>query len=183
VNELWSRLRRAWDNLSPREQLLVASAGGAAAIALLSFTLVMPFLAWSERASQHAETAAQQITTMNRLRREYEDLSVRLDAVEERIRRSQDQPNIRTLLESLAAESAVKISSMEERQAGRNEHYNETKVEVSLRSVTLFQTVKYLHNIEASDRQLSVKSLRIKGRGDNSQLLDVTFSVSSFQPS
>jgi hypothetical protein len=120
---------------------------------------------------------------MNRLRREYEDLNARLGVVEERILRQQDQASIRTLLESLASESAVKISSMEERQAGRNDHYAETKVEVSLRNVTLFQTVKYLHNIEASDRQLSVKSLRIKGRGDNSQLLDVTFSVSSFQPS
>lgn len=183
MKELWSRLRRAWDNLSQREQWLVAGAGGLAGIALLVFSVVMPFLAMADHARQRSESAEQQVLAMTRLRREYEDLSSRLGVVEQRIRAHRDQPNIRTLLESLASESSVKIASMEERQAGKHESYNETKVEVSLRSVTLFQTVKYLHNIEASERQLSIKSLRIKGRGDNSQLLDVTFSVSSFQPS
>jgi len=71
---------------------------------------------------------------------------------------------------------------MEERQAGKDDHYIETKVEVALKNVTLNQAVKYLENIESANRQLSVKSLRIKGRQDRSQLLDVTFSVSSFEP-
>jgi hypothetical protein len=71
---------------------------------------------------------------------------------------------------------------MEERQAGKNDQYVETKVEVSLKNVSLSQTITYLHKIESASQQLSVKSLRIKGRQDKSQLLDVTFSVSSFEP-
>ena len=74
---------------------------------------------------------------------------------------------------------------MEERQAGENEQYSETKVEVSLKNVTLTQTVNYLHNIESSDRVLSVKSLRVrnnKKRAGDAELLDVTFTVSSFEP-
>ena len=73
---------------------------------------------------------------------------------------------------------------MEERQAGKNDHYVETRGdEVTLKNVSLSQTIKYLHNIEESDQQLSVKGLRIKARkaGAESQLLDITFSVSSFQ--
>ena len=71
---------------------------------------------------------------------------------------------------------------MEERQASKNDQYVETKVEVALKNVSLSQTVKYLHNIEASSQPLSIKNLRIRTRPDNSQLLDVTFSVSSFEP-
>ena len=110
------------------------------------------------------------------------EIESRLRGVEERIENQQGQRNIRTLLEILAKSSAVKISSMEERQAGKNEHYIESKVEVSLKNVSLSQVIKYLHNIESAARQLSVKSLRIRGRQDKSQLLDVTFAVSSFEP-
>ena len=42
--------------------------------------------------------------------------------------------------------------------------------------------MSYLHKIEDSDRLLTVKSLRIKGRSDKSDLLDVSFHVSTFEP-
>jgi general secretion pathway protein M len=183
VNEWLERIRNAWDNLSPREQILVSAAGGALAVALITFALVMPFIAMADRASNRVESAEQQITAMVRLQREYSEIAGRLQSVEQRIKSQGRQQNIRTLLDNLAQNSSVRIASMEERQASKNDEYVETKVEVSLRNVSLSQTIKYLHNIEASPQQLSVKSLRIKGRNDQSQLLDVTFSVSSFEPS
>jgi len=48
--------------------------------------------------------------------------------------------------------------------------------------VDLASTVSYLHQIEAAPQVLSVKSLRIRTRPDQSNLLDVTFTVSSFEP-
>jgi type II secretory pathway component PulM len=176
------KLRAAWRNISPREQLLVAGAGGLTAITLLVFGIITPFISAAENATSRAAAAEQQMLVMTRLRDEYAGLDARLAQVEQRIRSNREQSNLRTLLDNLAGQSSVKISSMEERQSGRNDHYAETKLEVTLKSVTLSQTVKYLHNIESSDRQLSIKSLRIKARPDKDQLLDVTFSVSSFEP-
>jgi type II secretory pathway component PulM len=181
VNELIEKAREMWRGLSPREQILIGAAAGALALSILVFGLVMPFVNMAESAVTRVENAEQQMQLMARLQRDYADIQSRLEGVEQRIQNQKGQRNIRTQLEGLAKNSAVKISSMEERQAGKNDHYIETKVEVSLKNVTLSQTIKYLHNIEASDRQLSVKSLRIKGRPDKSQLLDVTFSVSSFE--
>jgi general secretion pathway protein M len=183
VNELLERARNAWDNLSPREQILVGAAGAALAVTLLVFAIVMPVLGMADRESTRVQSAEQQIMAMIRLQREYAEISGRLQGVEQRIKNQGNQQNIRTLLDNLAQNSSVRIASMEERQASKNDQYVETKVEVSLRNVSLSQTIKYLHNIEASPQQLSVKSLRIKGRGDQSQLLDVTFAVSSFEPS
>ncbi len=182
MNDFASRLRTAWDNISAREQILVLTAGAMLLLTAVTFAILMPFFSLADGAERRVETAEQQIEVMRRLHREYVEIQSRLSSVEKRIENQKGQHNIRTLLETLARQSAVKIASMEERQAGKNEQYVETKVEVSLKNVTLSQTVKYLHNIESANSQLSVKSLRIKGRQDESQLLDVTFSVSSFEP-
>jgi type II secretory pathway component PulM len=182
MQELLSQLRTAWDNLSSREQVLVAGAGASVLVALIVFALVMPFMSLADGAEQRVGTAEQQLLTMIRLQREYNEIQSRLGSVEQRIQNQSGAQNIRTLLETLAKESAVRIEAMEERQAGKNDHYIETKVEVKLKNVTLNQMVKYLHNIESSQSQLSVKSLRVRAKTDKSQLLDVTFSVSSFEP-
>ena len=107
---------------------------------------------------------------------------LRLEAVEARIRNNRDRTSLLTLLESLAGRASVKIDSMEERKSPPNDHYRETRVEVTLKSVTLTQVVNYLHSVESSGRMLSVKSLRIRTRADDPALLDVNFSVSTFEP-
>jgi hypothetical protein len=42
--------------------------------------------------------------------------------------------------------------------------------------------VSYLHEIESSEEVLSVKSLRMRTRKDRPDFLDVTFTVSTFEP-
>ena len=71
---------------------------------------------------------------------------------------------------------------MEPQSAPTNPSYQETKVEVGLKNVTLTQVINYLHRIENANQVYSIKSLRIKTRPDRSELLDVNFSVSSFEP-
>jgi type II secretory pathway component PulM len=182
VNALLERLQAAWRDLAPRERILVAGAGGLAIVAIVVFGLIQPVLGAADQAASRREGAQQQLQLISRLAAEYDTLDARLQDVESRIRTNREKSNLRSLLESLASQSQVRIASMEERQSGRNDYYSETKVEVNLKNVTLSQTVRYLHNIESANRQLSVKSLRIKTRADKEQLLDVTFSVSSFEP-
>ena len=71
---------------------------------------------------------------------------------------------------------------MEPQASPANDRYRETKVEVGLKQVSLPQTVRYLHEIEETRQVLSVKALRIRTRVDQPELLDVTFTVSSFEP-
>ena len=190
MNELLGRIRVIWDGLASRERLLVGAAGGALAVMLLLFGIVMPVLAATDRAFENAENAEQQLAMMQRMRRDWDGLHSRLDSVETRIQASRERQNLLTLLESLAQRAGVKPSSMEKRQSGESEQYEETKVEVSLKNVTLKQAVDYLSSIERTPQPLSVKSLRFKrrpararGPGDEApaELLDVTFSVSAFK--
>ncbi|MBW1884623.1 MAG: type II secretion system protein M [Deltaproteobacteria bacterium] len=190
MNELLGRVRVLWNGLAAREQMLVGAAGGLLAVLLLVFGIVLPVVATTERAVEDADAAEQQLAMMQRMKREWDGLHQRLESVESRIRASGQRENLLTVLESLARQAGVKPTSMEKRQSGESEQYEETKVEVSLKNVSLKQAVDYLSSIEAAVQPLSVKSLRIKRRPGQRRgasdaavdLLDVTFSVSSFRP-
>lgn len=190
MNELIGRVQVLWDGLAPRERILVGLAGAALSVLLLVFGVVMPVMAATDNAASSAENAERQLAMMQRMRRDWDGLHVRLDAVETKIQGSRDGQNLLTLLASLAGRAGVKPTSMEKRQSGESDQYEETKVEVSLKSVTLEQAVNYLASIESTTQPLSVKSLRIKRRPGRARkpnekaadLIDVTFSVSAFKP-
>ncbi len=181
MNEWLAKIRQAFGGLAPRERLLVSVAGSLLAAALAYSAVVSPVLAAVERGGQRRELADQELRVITRLAREYEAVQGPLGTVERRIREG-SRGNLRTTLENLARQAFIKVESMEPQASPANESYRETKVEVGLKSVDLESTIKYLHEIEDSAQVLSVKSLRIRARPDKSALLDVTFTVSSFEP-
>lgn len=174
------RLRTYFANLSSRERMLVSGVGVLAAAAV-GMALVLELLAIGDRLDARRAAAEQQLEVMTRLRREFDDVNVRLRSVEERIQSGQ-RGNLRTTLEGLAQRANVKVESMEPQASPTHERYRETKVEVGLREVTLAQAVSYLHEIEKTPQPLSVKALRIRTRQEKPEFLDVTFTVSSFEP-
>lgn len=181
MSEFLSRLETLWDGLSGREKVLVSAVAALLAAGLLMVAIVNPILDATAGARERVVMAEQDLQTMTRLRREYESIEGRLRGVEARIRQNQDRQNTLTLLESLASSSAVKIDSMEERKSPDHALYRVTSVDVELKNVTLTQVVTFLHGIESSARQFSVKGLRVKTRPDEKDLLDVSFAVSSFE--
>lgn len=182
MREWIARLRATLSGLAPRERLLVAAAGGLLGIAVLYAGVVNPLLGAIARTGDRRAAAEQELALMTRLRREYDGLQGRLADVEKRIQ-SGTRGNLRSTLENLARQASIaNVESMEPQASPPGDRYRESRVEVSLEQVTLVQTVNYLHQIESSDQVLSIKSLRIKKRADNPELLDVSFNVSSFEP-
>jgi type II secretory pathway component PulM len=170
----------AYEGLSRNERVLVSVAGGLLALTLFWFALVMPLVGAAGRAASNAAAAEQQVQAVRALRARFDEVNGRLVAVEQRIR-SGPSGEIFTALEQMAAQSAVKIDSMEPRTSPASEEYRETKVQVSLKGVSLAQLVGLLSRIDDAPQLLSVKSLRIRTRADKQDLLDVTFTVSSFE--
>ena len=190
MSELLGRVQALWNGLAPRERVLVGLAGGAIVVMILFFGVIMPVMAATQNAANRADSARQQLAMMQRMRRDWDGLHQRLEKVEARIEASGGNQNLLTLLESLAASAGVKPTSMEKRQSGKSERYQETKVEVSLKGISLQQAVQYLASIESAAQPLSIKSLRLKRRPGRAtatkknpaDLIDVTFSVSAFKP-
>jgi general secretion pathway protein M len=181
VSSWWNRLLDAFNGLEARERLLVSLVLGLFGIAFFYLAIVNPLLALADRGEQRLATADQQLAAMQRLRRAYDDIQGRLVDVEQRIQQGA-RGNLRTTLETLAQQASVKVESMEPQASPSHPKYRETKVEVGLKNVTLAQTVHYLHQIDIAPQALSVKSLRIRTRAEQPELLDVTFTVSSFEP-
>jgi len=181
VSGLLRRIRAWFADLSSRERTLV-SAVGACALALILFVgLIQPALSASSRASGRVAAAESELEAVQRLHSRFAEVDGRVSAVERRIREGV-KGEIFTTLETLAGQSAVKVASMEPRTSPASDDYRETKVQVALKGVSLAQLVNYLHRIETADQLLSIKSLRVKTRQQKEELLDVTFTVSSFEP-
>jgi type II secretory pathway component PulM len=180
VKELWRRLVVAFEGLNRNERLLVSIAGGLLALTLVWFAGVMPLVGSARRLAEGADAAEQQVEAVRALRGRFDEVNGRLQAVEERIRGG-PTGEIFTSLEQMASQSAVKIDSMEPRTSPASEQYRETKVQVSLKGVSLAQLVAFLSHIDGAPQMLSIKSLRIRTRADKPELLDVTFTVSSFE--
>jgi type II secretory pathway component PulM len=181
MSELWARARDFLANLSARERVLLGGVAGLFSLLVVYGILVRPVLMLRGRATARVEAAEQDIAAMARLRAEYDEVNGRLGAVEQRIAQG-PSGNIFTTLESLAKQSAITVDSMEPQAAQAGTRYRETKVQVVLKGVTLAQMVSYLQGIESAPQLLSIKSLRVRTRADKPDLLDVTFSVSSFEP-
>lgn len=181
MGEVWARVRAAWDDFTPRERLAVWAMAVAVGVALVWVLGVQPVRAGRDRAAERVARAERQVEMMRRLRRQYDEIAGRLDTVERRIARG-PRGNVFTTLESLARNSAVKIESLEPQAAPAGDRYREEKVRVSLKSVTLAQLTQYLDQIERTPQHLSIKALRIRTRADQPELLDVSFTVSAFEP-
>jgi type II secretory pathway component PulM len=181
MKELFLRLREFAAGLSPRERGLLGAVAASFGAMLFWLFIVQPVLGARDRAEARVATAEQELVAVLGLRREYDEIRGRLAAVEQRIEQG-PRGNIFTLLESLAARSSLKVESMEPQAALASDKYKETKVQVVLKNVNLAQAVQYLEAIESAEQLLSVKSLRVRTRRDQPQALDVTFTVSSFEP-
>ena len=181
MSRWWTRLLDAFNGLEARERMLVSIVAVLSLGAVLYVLVVGPILRASQRGEDRLATADQRLQVMQRLRRDYDDVKGRLADVEQRIQRGA-RSELRTTLESLAQQASVKVESMEPQASPAHPKYRETKVEVGLKNVTLAQTVHYLHQIDIAPQALSVKSLRVRTRAEQPDLLDVSFTVSSFEP-
>lgn len=180
MSDLLGRIRDLLANLSLRERMLVGAVTAIVALLLIWGLVVGPIVGQRSRAVLRVETAEQEIQGLERMKRDLDEVNGRLARVEGRIAQG-PQGNIFTTLESLARQSAIKVESMEPQAAPSSGRYRETKVQVTLKGVTLPQVVSYLGSIESAPQLLSVKSLRMRTRQDKPELLDVTFTVSSFE--
>jgi len=180
MDELLNRIRIQLQALTPRERILLGAVGLLAGVAAVFLLLINPVLSARQGAHERVAAATQELEAVRRLRAEYADASGALSAVEQRIQQGPSS-NLLTTLETLARNSSVKIDSMEPQAAASSERYRETRVQLVLKGVTLAQTVAYLQQLETAPQPLSIKNLRLRTRTDNPELLDVTFTVSSFE--
>ncbi|MFQ5515644.1 MAG: type II secretion system protein GspM [Myxococcota bacterium] len=178
----WLERFRAWlRGRTPRERWGMVAVGCLATLGFVQVTWVSPLRARAAHLDSEIQRLEDQTELAARLVRNIRSLQAELEAVESSI--TEAQTDLLTLLQRLANESGLtegQIDSVTPRPTSPNPRYPETRVDVRLKGATLGQLVDFLYRIENADLHLIVRSLRITTRGRKEQVLDVSFSVSSF---
>ena len=182
MSALLDRLRELIRSRTPRERWALVAAAGTIALLSVHSIWIQPFNAAVTRHEVEIRTLEERIGLAERIVRNVRALQSELEAVERSIKDT--EIDLLTLLDRLATDAGLtkgQIESVTPRPSSPNPHYPETRVEVRLKGTTLKQTVDFLYRIETADLHLIVRSLRITTRGKEEQVLDVSFSVSSFE--
>lgn len=183
MNPLVEKLRAALQARTPRERWLAVLALCIGAVLGIRSIWIEPLHADARRIDLEIETQKTQVLRATQLAGDMRRLQAALAQVEALVIPGQ-KTDLFTLLESLATEAGLtsnQIDSVKPQPPSSNARYPETRVEVRLKGTTLEQVVKLLHKIESARLHLIVRSLRITTRGKKSQVLEVSFSVSSFE--
>ena len=186
MNELVNRFRDYLNTRTPRERWLLACAAAVVALVLCYTSVIAPLGRGAEASQQRAAELDTDLLQARRLASEIRRLQGGVEAIEATIV-SGKRTNLLALLETLAARSSIQknqIESIKPTPVSGNSKYPETKVSVILRGTTLEQIIRLLHAIESAESHLIMRSLQVrKARRsqEGDKLLDVTFSVSSFE--
>jgi general secretion pathway protein M len=170
-----------WQNLQPRERLLLGGAAAALVLFLIFKVAIDPLFKHSADLDRQIVTARRQFVELRTMQQEYQRQKSVVDSINSQLKRQQNFA-IFSRLEELAAQTGIrnKILHMKPTVSTPSEVYNEESVEVKMEGVTLEQLVRYLHQVENSPQLLKIKRLEIKPRFDNRQILTATFRVSAF---
>lgn len=185
MNELIASVRRYLAGRSTRERWLLVAGACVLAFIVVYAGMVVPLQAGAAGADAGITQLEGERTRALHIAAEMRGIQGELAAVEAAIQPGA-QTNLIALLSTLAAEAKIsqdQLESIEPKQPSANAKYPETRAEVRLRGTSLEQIVSFLHRIETSSSHLIVRSLKIRTRGtdDSGPVLDVSFSVSSFE--
>jgi hypothetical protein len=185
VNGWLAPLRAYLNQRSPRERWLLVAALCVTALLFLYAVAIAPLNGKAAATEARTVEVEAQVTRALQLASEMRSLQGELADVEGRIQPGA-KTNLIALLSTLAADAKIsqeQLESIEPKQPSANAQYPETRAEVRLKGASLEQAVDFLHRIETSTSHLIVRSLKMRTRGDASgnPVLDVSFSVSSFE--
>jgi type II secretory pathway component PulM len=151
--------------------------GGSAAAAILLYTLVVsPFLSDLSRKRDLIPKKERDLAEIKRLSDEYREVQQQLQVAQEAAAK---RGPILTEIENITKRVNLgsKIVSLKPQPGTKGEGFTESIVEVRLDSVTLYDVVNYVNQLESA--MLRVRKLQFKPRYDNPKLLNATFLVSS----
>lgn len=185
MNELLAPIRRYLASRSPRERWLLVAASCVLGLFVLYLAVISPLETRAKATESRTAELQTQVARALAIAAEMRGLQGELADVESRIQPGA-KTNLIAALSTLAADAKIsqdQLESIEPKQPSANAQYPETRAEVRLKGTSLGQVVDFLYRIETSKSHLIVRSLKMRTRGEGAEgpVLDVSFSVSSFE--
>jgi general secretion pathway protein M len=169
------------NGLSRRERRLLGA--GIFAVALFATTLVVvgTTRAISSRGAR-IEDKLKQLEQIVQLSAGFRQAEAERSAIEGRLK----GPPLRlfSYMEDQAKKLNVEIGAMNDRgtsQPDKNDPLTESVVEVNLPRINVEKLARFLDDIERNQKVVKVKKLRLRRRGDDKEMLDVSVTVATYQ--
>ena len=170
--------------LSPRDRVTLLAGALIVVVLLFIFGIVAPYRSALERLDKKIASKQRQLVEVRQLSQEYRQLQQQLTASEQRLASSGDF-SLLSFVEATSIRLAGRdsLTAMRPQPAATLEGFREEAVEVKLEKIRLNQLVQLLFAAESAPAPMLVKTLRIKPRFDDRNLLDVTLTFASYRRS
>lgn len=181
MKDLLNQINVAFDNLSPRDQVL------ALLMSLLIFGMLIGFTGYLvnrdlTKRERRIAAKTEKLKEIGQLRSDYKRRLAEQKRIAAQVRKNN---NIRILsyLENLSTAAGLTLKGASERQGEPtgSEAVKEEAAEVRIDNVSLDRLHDYLRRIEEGNPLVKVRRLKIKTRFDNKEMLDAWVTVGTYK--
>lgn len=192
MNELKERIGKAREyienyiaskNLSERDRRAIVIAGIAVALFFLFF-IVSSFTSGSSKSRNQVAALREQLKEVKTLVKKYEYSKSTLQEITRSIKK-EDEALI-SVVETIMVENQIDRNTFSINDSNSNIGdsdglYNERAVQVDINRIPLEKAIDILYAVQSRKSFLKVSNLRLKTRFDKTNLLDVSFRLSTFE--
>ena len=175
-------LHERWQQLSPRERIVLLIGGVVIGLSLVFLLAVDPLLSTHDRLERHTVRKQKDLHELALLSREYAAKHDRLTKAENRLAPADGRFSLLTFMEEATTATRVRdhIAGMQPQVQSLPEGYEETAVDIRLEGVQLPELLAILAAIDHAPYDLHVRHLKIRPKFDNPVNLDATVRVLSY---
>lgn len=175
-------LRERWQQLAPRERIILLIGGIVIGLSLVFVLAVDPLLSTLDRLERQTARKQKDLHELALLSREYTAKRDRLAKAENRLAPVDGRFSLLTFMEEATTSARVRdrIAGMQPQIQSLSQGYEETAVDLRLEGVQLPELLALLAAIDQAPYDLQVRHLKIRPKFDNPVNLDATVRVLSY---
>ncbi len=178
LRQLRANLESFLARLSPRERVMVWSAG--AAVSLFVLFLVATGVSRSINArEQRIGSKTEMLSQIGKLTRGYRQAQAERQSLEARLKGPPVQ--LMSFVSQTGAQSGVEVNDLRPGTPTTTDGLTEDSVEVNLARIDLPRLARLVDALERGPGVVKVRKLRMATRTDDPNLVDVTLQVSTWQ--
>lgn len=181
MKDLLNQVTVAFDNISPREQVLVL------VMCLTIFGMIIGFGGYLvsrdlTKRDKRIAAKAQKLEEIGQLRSDYKRRLAEQNRVAAEVKRNNNM-RILSYLENLSTAAGLTLKGASERQGEPtgSDAVKEEAAEVRIDNVSLDRLYDFLKRIEEGNPLVKVRRLKIKTRFDNKEMLDASVTVGTYK--
>lgn len=165
--------------ITDRDKKVLAAGGVFVLLFLILQFALFPLLEKRERLQQSIANREKDLTEMQELQAQYQQLDSKADVLLDQLVGRQKNFSLFSYMEQMAAKSEVKknIAYMKPSETADEGPFIEILVEMKLQAISLEQLVNYLELIESPENVIALKRISIQENKKEAATLDVIMQV------